>query len=266
MGKSHYDELEEADASFYVYHLLTGNVETKKHSHHSAQLIYAEGGIIHIFTEEKHWYLPARCFMWIPAGLPHYILSYSSKVSLFNFYFKPEKEEDDFFSEVNIYSVSHLMREMILFTKNWSGKVTEADQQKYFFLKAMKYILPTSRDRKLAFPVRHPFPKDEILLKIAKFLNTNLDKNLGLEEVAKNFGVSSRTLSRKFKEQLGMNYVRFLRALRITKSLELMGEEKYNMYEIAMLVGYNSLSSFSNIFKRVTGISPTDYQQRLKSK
>jgi len=130
----------------------------------------------------------------------------------------------------------------------------------------MKYILPTSRDRKLAFPVQHPFPKYEMLLRIAKFLNTNLDKNLGLEEVAKNFGVSSRTLSRKFKEQLGMNYVRFLRALRITKSLELMGEEKYNMYEIAMLVGYNSLSSFSNIFKRVTGISPTDYQQRLKSK
>jgi len=62
------------DANFHVYHLLTGNVETKKHSHLSAQLIYAEGGIIHIFTEEKHWYLPARCFMWIPAGFPHYIL------------------------------------------------------------------------------------------------------------------------------------------------------------------------------------------------
>jgi AraC-like DNA-binding protein len=61
--------------------------------------------------------------------------------------------------------------------------------------------------------------------------------------------MSTRTLSRKFKEILGMNYVR-LRALRITRSLELMLEGKYNMYEIAMMVGYNSLSSFSNILKK----------------
>lgn len=76
--------------------------------------------------------------------------------------------------------------------------------------------------------------------------------------------MSTRTLSRKFKEILGMNYVRFLRALRITRSLELMIEGKYNMYEIAMMVGYNSLSSFSNIFKKVIGIPPTEYQQKLK--
>ncbi|MEF9478075.1 helix-turn-helix transcriptional regulator [Chryseobacterium sp. 1B4] len=76
--------------------------------------------------------------------------------------------------------------------------------------------------------------------------------------------MSTRTLSRKFKEILGMNYVRFLRALRITRSLELMLEGKYNMYEIAMMVGYNSLSSFSNIFKKVIGIAPTEYQHKLR--
>lgn len=95
--------------------------------------------------------------------------------------------------------------------------------------------------------------------------NLNLEKPLGLEFIAQEFGVSTRTLSRKFKEVLGTNYVRFLRSLRMTRSLELMLENRYNMYEIAMMVGYNSLSSFSTIFKKVIGDPPTEYKNRLRN-
>jgi len=264
MNDSHFGAVEEEDAEFYVYNVLTGNVTTDVHYHGSAQLVYAEGGIVHVFTDLKHWYLPARCFMWIPAGTPHYIFSSSPKVDLYNFYFKKEENEDGFFDEINIYSVSHLLREMILYTKDWDGKITKNDSSKYYFLKALKGILPEKRDKNLAFPVQHPFPKDETLLKIAKYVHANLEKPLTIESTAKEFGMSTRTLSRKFKEILGMNYVRFLRALRITRSLELMLEGKYNMYEIAMMVGYNSLSSFSNIFKKVIGLAPSEYQQKLR--
>ncbi|UZT98580.1 AraC family transcriptional regulator [Chryseobacterium fluminis] len=264
MNDSHFGAVEETDAEFYIYHVLTGSVKTEIHHHSSAQLVYAEGGIVHIFTDSKHWYLPARCFMWIPAGTPHYIFSTSPKVDLYNFYFKKEEGENGFYDEINIYSVSHLLREMILYTKEWDGKITKNDAPQYYFLKALKGILPEKRDKQLAFPVQHPFPSDETLLKIAQYIHANLEKHLSIESTAKEFGMSTRTLSRKFKEILGMNYVRFLRALRITRSLELMIEGKYNMYEIAMMVGYNSLSSFSNIFKKVIGIPPTEYQQKLK--
>ncbi|MEY8760778.1 AraC family transcriptional regulator [Chryseobacterium tongliaoense] len=218
MNDSHFKAVEEEDAEFYVYHVLTGNIKTDIHNHSSAQLVYAEGGIVHIFTELKHWYLPARCFMWIPAGIPHYIFTSSAKVDLYNFYFKKEAEENGFFDEINIYSVSHLLREMILYTKEWDGKITKNDGAKYYFLKALKGILPEKRDKKMAFPVQHPFPKDETLLKIAQYIHANLEKPLTIESTAKEFGMSTRTLSRKFKETLGMNYVRFLRALRITRS------------------------------------------------
>lgn len=91
-----------------------------------------------------------------------------------------------------------------------------------------------------------------------------MEKNYTLEEIAKEFGISSRTLSRKFKNDLGMNYIRFLRSLRMTKSLELIAENKYNMYEITMLVGYNSLSTFNNIFFKVLNMRPTEYQQMIQ--
>lgn len=264
MKESHYNAIEEDDAEFFIYHDFNGNLKTEIHKHNSSQLIYAEGGIVHIFTEHQHWYLPARCFMWIPAGVSHYIFSNSPQVSLYNFYFKKEEGENGFFEEINIYSVSHLLREMILYTKDWNGKITIDDGANYHFLKALKGILPTKRDRNLLFPVQHPFPKDETLLKITQYIHANLDKNLTIESTAKEFGMSTRTLSRKFKEVLGMNYVRFLRSLRITRSVELMLEEKYNLYEIAMMVGYNSLSSYSAIFKIVIGVAPSEYFKRIK--
>ncbi|MNR33645.1 HTH-type transcriptional activator Btr [compost metagenome] len=62
---------------------------------------------------------------------------------------------------------------------------------------------------------------------------------------------------------MGISYIRFLRAIRIAKALELMAENSYSILEIAMRIGYNELSSFSNIFTRVTGIRPSVYMSKI---
>jgi AraC-like DNA-binding protein len=256
-------EINQTDVAFYTHHLHLDKIETSIHTHQKAQLLYAEGGIVHVFVNNRHWYLPARCFMWIPAGVEHSVLSFSKNVDLLNFYFKVDDQDLTFYEETNIYFVSDLLREMFLFTVDWDGPVYENNPVKYDFLKAIKSILPELESNKIPFAIQHPFPKDQKLLEVARFLSKNLDKSYTIEEVAKEFGLSERTLSRKFKEHLGMNYIRFLRSLRITKSLELITEKKYNMLEIALQVGYSSLASFSNIFLKITGIRPTEYARIL---
>lgn len=261
-----FNEVDKSTVHYYVQHAHLDAIGTKIHQHKKHQLLYAEGGIVHIFVNDKHWYLPARCFMWIPANTPHSILTNSKTGDLYNFYFKTEAKENDYYSITNIYYAGDLLREMILYTKNWSGSIPQKDHAKYDFIKAIKSILPEMESNKLPVFIQHPYPKDQKLIEIAQFLMKNLDKNYSIEEIAQHFGLSARTLSRKFKDNMGMNYVRFLRSLRITKSLELIAENNYNMYEIAMLVGYNSLSSFSNVFQKVAGIRPTEYAQLIHTK
>ena len=53
MNDSHFGAVEELDAEFYIYHVLADNVRTEIHHHSSAQLVYAEGGIVHVFTDLK---------------------------------------------------------------------------------------------------------------------------------------------------------------------------------------------------------------------
>lgn len=256
-------ELDGGHIVYYINHLHLSSVKTKNHRHTKGQLLYAEGGIVHVFVEDKHWYLPARCFMWIPANTNHSILTYSKKVDLFNIYFIKEDNESDFFTNTNIYFANDLLREMILYTSKWSGNITIDNPAQYYFLKAMKENLPEIESTKIPIMMQHPFPKDQKLLEIALFLNNNLDTNYTIEEIASKFGLSARTLSRKFKESLGMNYVRFLRSLRITKAFQLIAEKQHNMYQIAVMIGYSSLTAFSNVFQKISGIRPTDYAKLI---
>jgi len=266
MNSDYFKNLDQNNIEFYIHHLNLQDVEAKTHSHKKSQLLYAEGGIVHIFTDQRHWYLPARCYMWIPANTKHSIVTFSKSGELHNLYFNIDVNDNAFYKEPNIYFADDLLREMFLYTKKWEGEISEPNSTQYHFLKAIKSILPEMESSKIPISIQHPYPKDPKLFEIAKFLMLNIDKNYTIEEIAKIFGVSARTLSRKFKENLGMSYVRFLRSLRITKSLELIIENKYNMYEIAMLVGYNSLSSFSTIFLKVCGIRPTDYAKKIHQK
>jgi transcriptional regulator GlxA family with amidase domain len=152
---------------------------------------------------------------------------------------------------------------MLLYTKHWNGNIDRNTPDKYFFLKAIKENLPRFEATKIPILMQHPYPRDPQLLDIAQFLNQHLGTNYSIEEIAKKFGLSTRTLSRKFKEDLGMSYVRFLRSLRITKAFELIASKKHNMYEIAMMIGYGSLTTFSNIFYKIAGLRPTDYAKSL---
>lgn len=258
-----YRDIDDPSQHFYTHHVHLDKIETGVHQHRKAQLIYAEGGIVHIFINERHWYLPARCYMWIPAEHDHAILSYSKNVDLYNFYFHVDPEEAKFYSMTNIYFASDLLRELFLYTRNWEGPIAASKNAAYDLMKAIKSLLPELESKTIPFSIQHPFPKDQKLIEIATFLLKNIETNYTLEELAQTFGLSVRTLSRKFKVDLGMNYIRFLRSLRITKALELIAEKKYNMLEVALRVGYGSLSAFSTLFLKITGMRPTEYAQLL---
>lgn len=248
------------EKNFMYCHYRDGNWQDEESCVYAkSRLIYAEGGIVHVFTKENHWYIPGRCFMWIPAQVEHRVVCHRSTVEMFSLFYSPTPDEEKFYLESNIFLVNDLLREMITHTRKWNGPVNQMEGRKYYFLKAIKAILPEISQKIASYPVQHPYPKNKKLLEIAVYLNANLNESLTLEEVAFKFGLSTRTLSRLFNEHLGMSYIKFLRAIRIAKALELMVENRYSMYEIALQIGYSSLSAFSNIFYRVTGFRPTDF-------
>jgi len=87
------------------------------------------------------------------------------------------------------------------------------------------------------------------------------DPNLCLSDVASKFEISEAYLSRFFKEQTGETFSEYLERIRIEEACNLLKKSSNLISEVSSMVGYNSSESFRRAFKRVKGVSPSDYRQ-----
>ncbi len=84
------------------------------------------------------------------------------------------------------------------------------------------------------------------------------DPGLSLSEAAKKFHFNKSYLSLVFKQQVGVNFQPYLTGIRIDKAKELLMQNK-PVNEVCLCVGIDNVSYFSQLFKRKTGVSPSDY-------
>jgi two-component system, response regulator YesN len=85
------------------------------------------------------------------------------------------------------------------------------------------------------------------------------DKSLGVASAAEAFELSESRFSQVFKEATGTTYAAFLEGVRIDKAREMLAGKRAKVDEVALSVGYANSCSFRRAFKRVTGVSPSEY-------
>src|SRR6266487_2923283 len=96
--------------------------------------------------------------------------------------------------------------------------------------------------------------------KARNFIHEHSDEELSLTKVAKFVNISRNHLSDKFKEVTGVNFVDYIARTRTEKARELLANSNLRISEIAFAVGFQSLSQFNRVFKKLTGKSPSAYR------
>ncbi len=99
-----------------------------------------------------------------------------------------------------------------------------------------------------------------VIIKAKLYIKKNYMKQLSLEQVAKQFELSSNYFSRIFRDETGITFIDYLIQVRVNKARELIKNSNYKIYEICEMVGYDDPHYFSRIFKKVTGVSPIEYK------
>ena len=97
--------------------------------------------------------------------------------------------------------------------------------------------------------------------KARKFIGEHSNEELSLKRVARAVNISGNYLSEKFKEVTGVNFVEYVARVRFEKACDLLENADRRISEIAFAVGFQSLSQFNRIFKKLSGKSPTSYRQ-----
>ncbi len=94
-----------------------------------------------------------------------------------------------------------------------------------------------------------------------KYISNNYNKDISVESVANSLYISASYLMHLFKDNLGKTFNECLTEIRINAAKELLKNPKYKVYEVCDKVGYNDIKYFSQIFKRSTGKTPSEYSK-----
>jgi transcriptional regulator GlxA family with amidase domain len=105
------------------------------------------------------------------------------------------------------------------------------------------------------------FHDDLVLHEIQQHIDAHLDESLWVGKLAAQFGLSSRTLSRRFLGATGHGPQAYLLHVRIQHAKRLLETTSDPIEEIRRQTGYHDPAAFRRAFKQTTGLSPTEYRQ-----
>ena len=85
--------------------------------------------------------------------------------------------------------------------------------------------------------------------------------DVSLDSISDILNINSSYFSMLFKKSFGANFVDYLTDLRISAAKELLADPFLAAAEIANMVGYESPNYFTRVFKKTTGMTPTEYRK-----
>lgn len=86
------------------------------------------------------------------------------------------------------------------------------------------------------------------------------EPNIGVAAIAQHLGISEGHLSHTFKKETDYTLLNYLTRYRIHRAMELLRDCRLKVYEVAEQVGYRDIAYFSATFKKLVGMSPSEYQ------
>lgn len=101
--------------------------------------------------------------------------------------------------------------------------------------------------------------------KVVELLERNYRKDVTLEFAADMTALSPKYLSRKFREETGRGFSEYKASVRIEHAKELLRDSAAPVNRIAEQVGYENAESFVKVFKKASGLTPTEYRAQAQT-
>lgn len=243
-----------------IFIKMTGmeEINWEAHSHNRHQIIYVHSGTLHVETEDLSYFVGDRHFVWIPDGVRHRLSSNNARISLIVIYFCHSHEGE---RRLSVYMADDFVVRNLQYIVEAKDINKEDNPELYDFAVSLFRMMPKIC-RQGVFPALPLITARNIrIVSVLKHIADNLEKDLTLSSVASATGFSVRNLTRLFTKT-GVSFVHFVNYQRIVKAIEMLVDNDISIEQAAYAVGYSSPGTFSRVFKRITGESPSKFLGR----
>ncbi|HGN1706681.1 TPA: helix-turn-helix domain-containing protein [Providencia rettgeri] len=219
------------------------------HSHEMGQLLFTQQGCIRILLENRLTLLPPGRVAWLPPFVPHRAQMRAS-VGYRSIYLSEEYAQK-IGNNVVILSISPLLRELL-------ERIAIAPFDSDWQMGRLANLLPVFIDELQAAttePTLLPLPQDR---RFSRLDVEQLPPNLS--ELAQIVGASEKTITRIFLKETGMTYQTWRQQWRFIKAIELLAQNRPYHF-ITQELGLSSDSAFISFFRKMSGVTPREYQQ-----
>lgn len=217
------------------------------HRHDWHQLLYATAGSMTVRGPSATWIVPPGRAVWIPAHVEHAIRMWG-KVAMRSMYFRPDAGAQT--TDCKVISVTPLLRELILRSVNLAGLDSRELAEKQMAALVVHEV-ECAEDG----PLRLPLPCDDRARQAAEVVLRDPFLKPGAAEIARQVGLSERTLERMFSADTGMSLGVWRQKARLLGSLRVLVETQ-SVTEAALESGYSSVSAYIAAFRLTFGYTP----------
>ena len=107
----------------------------------------------------------------------------------------------------------------------------------------------------------NPSDYNEVIYKIIHYLENHTHEKFQTHDLCKNLFLSYKHIERIFKESTGKTLLEYHTAIRINEAARMIRETSYSIKYISLYMGYNDPYYFSNVFRKINGVSPKAYRK-----
>ncbi len=229
---------------------------TLEHAHREGQVFLVKKGALLVNSSQGAWSMPQGYVAWIPPGHQHFAVHYG-RVEVSGLYLPPSlcaglPERPAVLRRTEVLCA---VLERLAVGLPELGQETRGAH----LLAVLLDELAEAEEEPLALPS----PREARLARIAKALMDDPAEHRSLEELAREFALSRRTLSRLFRQETGLSVGQWRLRRRMIAAMGLLAEGN-SVTETAFLLGYESSSAFIQAFRRVFGVTPSLYWTKTK--
>lgn len=223
-------------------------------------LLCASRAALRLEARGMTWLLPPARAALIAAGEPIQVAipgPVRTSSVLFDTGFAPEP-----LTPLTVFDLSPLARNLLSECVGWSdgeGPLPPYPRTIFAALAAVTWRLARNPS-----PVAVPAGTSPELRRALSLTSDRLADEVRFEDIAREVGLTPRSLARRFEEESQMTWRAVLRRMRVLRAVEELAGGEDSVSTIAHRVGYTSLSAFNAGFRELTGRTPTQYRATFR--